>query len=111
MIHLCKAIGIKTSRSVARIRTTLQVDAAARAHGDSTPQPLQSLRDRLAHLAARDSMVVLKPGIGPRFSRGRFPNVREVHLARHYRTRPIQQELCTATLITADEWCAMLFVG
>jgi 2,5-furandicarboxylate decarboxylase 1 len=41
--------------------------ASARAHGDNTPQPVRTLRDWLDHLAARDRLVVLKPGIGLRF--------------------------------------------
>ena len=41
--------------------------ASARTHGDNTPQPVRSLRDWLDHLAARDRLVVLKPGIGLRF--------------------------------------------
>jgi 2,5-furandicarboxylate decarboxylase 1 len=41
--------------------------APARAHGDNAPQPVRSLRDWLDHLAARDRLVVLKPGIGLRF--------------------------------------------
>jgi 2,5-furandicarboxylate decarboxylase 1 len=39
----------------------------ARAHGDNTPQPVRSLREWLDHLAARDRLVVLEPGIGLRF--------------------------------------------
>ena len=39
----------------------------ARAHGDNTPQPIRSLRDWLDHLAARDRLVVVKPGTGLRF--------------------------------------------
>jgi 2,5-furandicarboxylate decarboxylase 1 len=41
--------------------------AAARTHGDNTPQPIRSLRDWLDHLAARDRLVVVKPGTGLRF--------------------------------------------
>ena len=41
-------------------------DARAR-HGDNTPQPIRSLRDWLDHLAARDRLTVVKPGIGLRF--------------------------------------------
>ena len=40
---------------------------AARAYGDNTPQPVRSLREWLDHLAARDRLVVLEPGIGLRF--------------------------------------------
>ena len=40
---------------------------AARTHGDNTPQPIRSLRDWLDHLAARDRLVVVKPGTGLRF--------------------------------------------
>ena len=53
-----------------QIRNALQ-DAssreAPRAYGDNTPQPVRSLRDWLDHLAARDRLVVLGPGIGLRF--------------------------------------------
>ena len=38
--------------------------AAARTHGDNAPQPVRSLRDWLDHLAARDRLVVVKPGTG-----------------------------------------------
>jgi 2,5-furandicarboxylate decarboxylase 1 len=40
---------------------------AGRAYGDNTPQPVRSLREWLDHLAARDRLVVLEPGIGLRF--------------------------------------------
>jgi 2,5-furandicarboxylate decarboxylase 1 len=40
---------------------------AARVYGDNTPQPVRSLREWLDHLAARDRLVVLEPGIGLRF--------------------------------------------
>jgi 2,5-furandicarboxylate decarboxylase 1 len=40
---------------------------AARGYGDNTPQPVRSLREWLDHLAARDRLVVLEPGIGLRF--------------------------------------------
>jgi 2,5-furandicarboxylate decarboxylase 1 len=40
---------------------------AARLYGDNTPQPVRSLREWLDHLAARDRLVVLEPGIGLRF--------------------------------------------
>jgi 2,5-furandicarboxylate decarboxylase 1 len=39
----------------------------ARAYGENTPQPVRSLREWLDHLAARDRLVVLEPGIGLRF--------------------------------------------
>ncbi len=56
--------------SMTQIRNALQ-DAssreAPRAYGDNTPQPVRSLRDWLDHLAARDRLVVLGPGIGLRF--------------------------------------------
>jgi 2,5-furandicarboxylate decarboxylase 1 len=38
-----------------------------RTRGDNTPQPIRSLRDWLDHLAARDRLAVLEPGIGLRF--------------------------------------------
>ncbi|HEX4827660.1 MAG TPA: hypothetical protein VFV12_05495, partial [Xanthobacteraceae bacterium] len=53
-----------------QIRTALQPAGdlePAGTHGDNTPQPVRSLRDWLDHLAARDRLVVLKPGIGLRF--------------------------------------------
>jgi 2,5-furandicarboxylate decarboxylase 1 len=40
---------------------------APRVYGDNTPQPVRSLREWLDHLAARDRLVVLEPGIGLRF--------------------------------------------
>jgi hypothetical protein len=43
MIHFCKAVGIKTSGTMARIRT-------AHRRGDNTPQPLWPLRDWFDHL-------------------------------------------------------------
>lgn len=39
----------------------------ARAYGDNTPQPVRSLREWLDHLAVRDRLVVLEPGVGLRF--------------------------------------------
>ncbi len=42
-------------------------DAPARTHGDNTPQPVRSLRDWLDHLAARERLLVLNPGVGLRF--------------------------------------------
>src|SRR5262249_10712891 len=68
MIHLCAGVGIEMSMT--QIRTALQPAGdlgPARAHGDNTPQPIRSLRDWLDHLAARDRLVVVKPGIGLRF--------------------------------------------
>src|SRR5262245_17086007 len=62
--------GTKTSRSMAQRSNALQPAgevAPARAHGDNAPQPVRSLRDWLDHLAARDRLVVLKPGVGLRF--------------------------------------------
>jgi 2,5-furandicarboxylate decarboxylase 1 len=38
-----------------------------RMRGDNTPQPIRSLRDWLDHLAARDRLAVVKPGLGLRF--------------------------------------------
>ena len=38
-----------------------------RRRGDNTPQPVRSLRDWLDHLAARDRLAVVKPGLGLRF--------------------------------------------
>ena len=40
---------------------------APRMRGDNTPQPIRSLRDWLDHLAVRDRLTVVKPGIGLRF--------------------------------------------
>jgi 3-octaprenyl-4-hydroxybenzoate carboxy-lyase N-terminal domain/3-octaprenyl-4-hydroxybenzoate carboxy-lyase Rift-related domain len=68
MIHLCTGVGIEMSMT--QIRTALQPAGdlePARTHGDNTPQPIRSLRDWLDHLAARDRLVVVKPGIGLRF--------------------------------------------
>jgi 2,5-furandicarboxylate decarboxylase 1 len=44
-----------------------EAETSTPAHGDNTPQPIRSLRDWLDHLAARDRLMVLKPGIGLRF--------------------------------------------
>ena len=41
-------------------------DGAPR-HGDNAPQPIRSLRGWLDHLAARDRLAIIKPGIGLRF--------------------------------------------
>jgi 2,5-furandicarboxylate decarboxylase 1 len=41
--------------------------ASTRTHGNNAPQPVRSLRDWFDHLAARDRLLVLKPGIGLRF--------------------------------------------
>jgi 2,5-furandicarboxylate decarboxylase 1 len=38
-----------------------------RRDGDNSPQPVRSLRDWLDHLAARERLAVIKPGIGLRF--------------------------------------------
>jgi 2,5-furandicarboxylate decarboxylase 1 len=38
-----------------------------RRRGDNTPQPIRSLRDWLDHLAARERLTVIKPGLGLRF--------------------------------------------
>ena len=35
--------------------------------GDNAPQPIRSLRDWLDHLAARDRLVIIKPGVALRF--------------------------------------------
>src|ERR1700704_6669994 len=66
----CKAVGVETSRSFAPMRKALQPGgevAAVRTRGDNTPQPVRALRDWLDHLAARDRLVVVKPGTGLRF--------------------------------------------
>ena len=39
----------------------------ARTMGDNSPQPVRSLRDWLDHLAARERLAIVKPGIGLRF--------------------------------------------
>jgi 2,5-furandicarboxylate decarboxylase 1 len=41
--------------------------APDRTYGDNAPQPIRSLRDWLDHLAARERLVVVKPGINLRF--------------------------------------------
>ena len=38
-----------------------------RTHGDNAPQPTRTLRDWLDHMAARDRLAVVKPGIALRF--------------------------------------------
>jgi hypothetical protein len=65
MVHLCTRVGIEMSMT--QIRTPLQPAddlEPARTHGDNRPLPVRSLRDWLDHLAARDRLVVVKPGIG-----------------------------------------------
>ena len=42
-------------------------DAPALPHGDNRPQPVRSLREWLDHLAARERLLVVKPGTGLRF--------------------------------------------
>jgi 2,5-furandicarboxylate decarboxylase 1 len=52
------------------IRKALQANeesGPARRDGDNTPQPVRSLRDWLDHLAARERLAVIKPGVGLRF--------------------------------------------
>jgi 2,5-furandicarboxylate decarboxylase 1 len=41
--------------------------APARRHGDNSPQPVASLREWLDHLASRERLAVIKPGIALRF--------------------------------------------
>jgi 2,5-furandicarboxylate decarboxylase 1 len=41
--------------------------AAPPRHGDNRPQPVRSLREWLDHLALRDRLLVLEPGVGLRF--------------------------------------------
>src|SRR5712691_7826834 len=68
MIHVCKPVRIETNMT--DIRNALQPGGEpepARARGDNTPQPIRSLRDWLDHLAARDRLLVVKPGTGLRF--------------------------------------------
>jgi 2,5-furandicarboxylate decarboxylase 1 len=42
-------------------------DAPALPHGDNRPQPVRSLREWLDHLAARERLLVVKPGTALRF--------------------------------------------
>src|SRR5258708_21385823 len=68
MVHLRTGVGIEMSMT--KIRTSLQPAddlEPARTHGDNRPLPVRSLRDWLDHLAARDRLVGVKPGIGLRF--------------------------------------------
>ena len=63
-------MAVRIEKSMTQLGNALQ-DAdsgeAARGYGDNTPQPVRSLREWLDHLAARDRLVVLEPGIGLRF--------------------------------------------
>jgi 2,5-furandicarboxylate decarboxylase 1 len=63
-------MAVRIEKSMTQLGNALQ-DAdsgeAARGYGDNTPQPVRSLREWLDHLAARDRLVVLAPGIGLRF--------------------------------------------
>jgi 2,5-furandicarboxylate decarboxylase 1 len=51
------------------IRSAVQPDKAheVEQRGDNTPQPVRALRDWLDHLAQRERLTVVKPGIGLRF--------------------------------------------
>src|SRR5207244_1781395 len=67
MVHLRTGVGIEMSMT--QIRPPLQPAddrEPARTHGDNRPLPVRSLRDWLDHLAARDRLVVGKPGSGLR---------------------------------------------
>src|SRR5207253_1948925 len=64
MIHRCMAVRIEQNMTQLH---AADGGEAARVYGDNTPQPVRSLREWLDHLAARDRLVVLEPGIGLRF--------------------------------------------
>src|SRR5262249_9833083 len=65
---VCKGLGIGTSmtdtRSMVHPARALEPE---RRVGDTAPQPVRSLRDWLDHLAARERLLVTRPGIGLRF--------------------------------------------
>src|SRR5262249_19554513 len=64
----CQVADIEASMT--DIRSAVQPDKAReveRRRGDNTPQPVHSLRDWLDHLAQRDRLTVVKPGIGLAF--------------------------------------------
>jgi 2,5-furandicarboxylate decarboxylase 1 len=54
----------KTTRSRSEPRSA---PASDRKRGDNAPQPVRSLRNWLDHLATRDRLSVIKPGVGLRF--------------------------------------------
>ena len=65
-----QAVGSETS--VTQMRAVPQPAAqaapgAVSRHGDNAPQPIRTLRDWLDHLALRERLLVLKPGVGLRF--------------------------------------------
>jgi len=68
MVHVRNVIRVESSMT--DIRRAVQPAAnqvPERAYGDNTPQPIRSLRDWLDHLAARERLVVTKPGTSLRF--------------------------------------------
>jgi 2,5-furandicarboxylate decarboxylase 1 len=70
MIHVCNAVGTETSVTQMRAVPQPAAEAASGAvprHGDNAPQPIRTLRDWLDHLALRERLLVLGPGIGLRF--------------------------------------------
>jgi 2,5-furandicarboxylate decarboxylase 1 len=68
MIHLYDPVRIESSMTdIRRVLQPAARQAPERTHGDNAPQPIRSLRDWLDHLAARDRLVVTKPGTNLRF--------------------------------------------
>src|SRR5207244_13402414 len=67
-LHLCKDLGIETSMTDTRrmVQPAGELEPERRI-GDNAPQPVRSLRDWLDHLAARERLVVTRPGIELRF--------------------------------------------
>jgi hypothetical protein len=66
MIHLCKALGIRTTASSAQTRTALHAAGVAHRLGDNTPQPIRAHREWHDHLAAPDTRNGIGAEMGPR---------------------------------------------
>ena len=82
---------------------------AARTHGDNTPQPIRSLRDWLDHLAARDWLVVVKPGTGLRFELAAVASVLTGCVQRCSRVRadilfPLSPASCPIAAGSRERW-------
>src|SRR5712691_10683393 len=68
MVHVCSTFGIETSMTDIRgVHQGAGKGEGARGRGDNAPLPIRSLRDWLDHLAARERLTVVKPGIALRF--------------------------------------------
>src|SRR5947209_2859417 len=59
--------GWPMAERIARTRTDARTSAKPVPTGQNIPAPVRTLRDWLDHLAARDRLAVIKPGVGLRF--------------------------------------------